>query len=147
MLVLLLHHVSLDEFCSLHLEREHLGHLVDPRRLVGLVPLAVGIVLVVRHLRAEHVLPRLVKVRLVLNIQDDVVLDGGLCSALRQLLFVHKLDKIFNTAVEHLAESVTIFLQLFRVINLHHLIEAGSTSGTTRRLSPVALSAKIVSSP
>lgn len=136
--------MSLNKCCSLHLECENLGHLVDPCRLIGFVPLTVSIVLVIGHLGAEYILPRLVKVRLVLNVQDDVVLDGRLCSALRQLFFVDKLDKIFDITVEHLAERVTILLFLLRcIIHLHHLIKAWSAS--THRLSSIAFGAKVIS--
>lgn len=50
MFVLLFHHMAFNEFGSLHLEGENLGHFRDPRRLVGLVPLAIFLVLIVGHL-------------------------------------------------------------------------------------------------
>lgn len=50
MFVLLLHHMSFNEFGTLHLEGENLGHFRDPCRLVGLVPLTILLVLIVGHL-------------------------------------------------------------------------------------------------
>lgn len=121
MFVLLLHHMTFYKLSSLHLERQYLWHFMDPCRLVSLVPLAILVVLVVGHLRAEHILPSLVKVVLILNVQDDIVLDLRAGPSLRYLFFINKLDKILDVAIEHHAESVPVYL--FFLAALHHLIE------------------------
>ena len=92
MLVLLLHQVTFNELCALHLECEDLGHFVNPCCLTCFIPLSIFIILVVRNFGSEHILPSLVKIVLILNVQDYVVLNFRVSFPLRNLLFVYKLD-------------------------------------------------------
>lgn len=75
MLVLLLHHDSINESSSLHLEGEDVGNLTDPGSLRGLVPLTIFVVLVVWDITTDNILPGLVKVVFILDVQDDIMLS------------------------------------------------------------------------
>ena len=92
MLVLLFHKMTFNKLSALHLEGQNFGHLIDPGCLGSLVSLTVFIILVIRDLTTEHVLPCLVEIIFVLDVQDDVVLN--LCMSLhyRKVLFVDKLN-------------------------------------------------------
>ena len=92
MFVLLLHKMTFDKLSSLHLERQDFWHLINPCSLRGFVPLAIFVILIVRHFSTEHILPGLVEIIFVLDVQDDIMLNFCVRLSLRKGLFVHKLD-------------------------------------------------------
>ena len=100
--MLLFSHLAILEFRSLHLKGQHAWQRIDPSRRGGLVPLAVLLVVVIGHLPLEDVLPRPIKVSLILHVQHDIILDLGLRSQLGLVPFVRKLDQILDLALEHL---------------------------------------------
>ena len=65
---------------------------MDPGCLARFVSFTIFIVLEVWNFRAEHILPRLVEIVLILNVQDDIMLSFFFRLSLRDLLFVNKLD-------------------------------------------------------
>lgn len=92
MLVLLFHHMSLDKRSSLHLESEDFWKLADPCSLRGFVPLTVLIVLIIWNFTSEYVLPCLVEIVFILDIQNDIMLSLLSCSPLWNLFLIAKLD-------------------------------------------------------
>lgn len=84
--------LSIRKSRALHLESEHVGQLVNPRRLGSLVALTVFLIEVVVHFAEEYVLPGAVEIVLVLNVQDDVAEDFTRCVHLFLVLSVGKFD-------------------------------------------------------
>ena len=72
MLMLLFHQHVVHELLALQLESEYCRKSFDPGSLRYLVSLAILVVLIVWDLITENVLPCLIKVALVLDVEHDV---------------------------------------------------------------------------
>ena len=93
---------------------------MNPGRLTCLVSFTIFFVLKVWHFGAEHILPRLVEIELVLNVQDNIVLSFFFRFLLRYLLFVNELDQILYLAIKHYLKYIALSLLTFFV--LHQII-------------------------
>ena len=108
-LVLLFHGMAFDECSALHLESQCGGQLLDPGRLGCSVAFTILIVLVVVDLASEYVLPGLVEVALILDVQNDVVELVCLVLALGRATLVHELNQVFDMVLKHLSEGALLF--------------------------------------
>ena len=79
---------------------------MNPGRLTCLVSFSIFFVLKVWTLGTEHILPRLVKIELVLNVQDDIMLSFFFRFLLRDLLFVNELNQILYLAIKHYLKCI-----------------------------------------
>ena len=99
--VLLFDEMALHELRALHLERECVWKIFNPRCLRGLVPFTVVIVLIVLHLATKHVFPGLVEIALVLNVQHNVIQLVYLNFTLRGAFLVRKLNQVLHVVFKH----------------------------------------------
>ena len=110
--MLFFHEVSLYEFRALHLESKHVWETFDPGCLRCPISLTIFVVLVVCNITPEHVLPCLVKVSLVLNVQHYVIHHIILRLSLRHRLFVDELNQVFYVTLEHFLK-LSLFCLIF----------------------------------
>lgn len=73
------------------------------------------------------------------------MLDLKARPALWDLLFVDKLDKVFDVTIEHLTEGVSVLAFLLLLVNLHHIVNRGH-GGSTSRHGAVPLGTEVIGS-